>query len=64
MDPSEELERMAINATSDSQLDEDGLCADDIARWQHLFSYAYSEAKAKIENHRSDIARERVSEDL
>ena len=64
MDPSEELERMTINATSDSQLDEDGPCVDDIARWQHLFSYAYSEAKEKIENHRSDIARERVSEDL
>ncbi|KAL9128381.1 MAG: hypothetical protein Q9217_002935 [Psora testacea] len=64
MDPFEELERMAINATSDSQLDEDGPCADDITRWQRLFSYAYSEAKEKIEKHRSDLTRERVSEDL
>ena len=64
MDPFDELERMAINATSDSQLNEDGPCADDIARWQRLFSYGYSEAKEKIEKHRSDLARERVSEDL
>ena len=64
MDPFEELERMAINAASDGQLDEDGPCADSIARWQRLFSYAYSEAKEKIEKHRSDLARERVSEDL
>ncbi|KAL9101025.1 MAG: hypothetical protein Q9163_003667 [Psora crenata] len=64
MDPFEELERMAINATSGSQFDEDGPCADDIARWQRLFSYTYSEAKEKIEKHRSNLARGRVSEDL
>ena len=64
MDPFKELERMAINATSDSQLDEDGPCVDDIERWQHLFSYAYDEAKEKIEKHRSNLARERISEDL
>ena len=64
MDPFEELERMAVNATSDGQLDNDGPCADDIARWQRLFSYTYGEAREKIEKHRSDLARERVSEDL
>ncbi|KAI4159519.1 MAG: hypothetical protein LQ342_006520 [Letrouitia transgressa] len=64
MDPFEELERMAINATSDSQLDEDEPCAEDVSRWQRLFLYKYSEAKEKIEKHRSDLARERVSEDL
>ena len=64
MNSFEELERMAINTTSDSQLDEDEPCEEDIARWQRLFSYAYSEAKEKIEKHRSDLARERVSKDL
>lgn len=39
MDFVKELERMAINATSDMQLDEEGPCADDIVRWQCLFSY-------------------------
>lgn len=59
----EELQRTANNATSDSQFDEDGPCADDIARWKHLFSYTYDEVKEKIVNHRLNKARERVSKD-
>ncbi|KAL9614575.1 MAG: hypothetical protein Q9167_000944 [Letrouitia subvulpina] len=64
MDPFEELERMAVNATLDSQLGEDEPSRDDITRWQRLFSYEYGEAKEKIKKHRSDLARERISEDL
>lgn len=64
MDPFEELERMAVNATSDNQLEEGEPCAEDIARWQRLFSYTYGEAREKIEKHRSDLGRERMSKDL
>ena len=59
MDP-----RMAINATLNCQLGEDGPGADDIIRWRRLFSYTYSEVKEKIEKHKLVLIYERVFEDL
>ncbi|KAL2880087.1 hypothetical protein SGCOL_004471 [Colletotrichum sp. CLE4] len=35
---------------------------DDIKRWQSLFGYTYSGAAQKIQDHRSNVARVRVSD--
>ena len=61
MDLFEELENMAANVAEDleSQPDE-----EEIARWQQLFSYTYSEAHEQIMDQRNDYSRSQVSDDL
>ena len=58
MDLFEELEKLAGNASEST-----AATADEIARWQHLFSYNYDEAVDRIENHKSDFTRTRISDD-
>ena len=63
MDLFEELENMAINAADECGLelqpDE-----DEIARWQKLFVYTYSEAVEQITSQKNDYSRCKVSDDL
>lgn len=61
MDPFEELENMAANAAEEFESEPD---EDEIARWQHLFSYTYSEALEQIMNQRNDYSRCKVSDRL
>ena len=64
MDPFEELERMALNAIDDaSRGKEEEPSHDQIANWQRLFHYSYSDAIDRIQQHRSDLARMRVSDE-
>ena len=64
MDPFEELERMALNATEDSLTSTtEEPSPTEIARWQLLFQYSYSDAADRIKQHRSDLARTRVSDE-
>lgn len=63
MDLMSELDNMATNI-------EDGCdteyrpAEDEIARWQSLFSYSYSEAAEQIIRHKNDISRSRVPDEL
>lgn len=63
MDLFEELENMAANVPAEfgveSKPDE-----DEIARWQKIFGYTYSEALEQITNQRNDYSRCKVSDDL
>ena len=61
MDLFEELENMAANVAEDSESKPD---EEELARWQHLFSYTYSEALEQITNQRNDYSRCKVSDDL
>ena len=61
MDLSEELENMAANLAEELQSEPN---EEEIARWQHLFSYTYSEALEQIMNQRNDYSRCSVSDDL
>ena len=64
MDPFEELERMALNAIDDASMSkEEEPSHDQIANWQRLFHYSYSDAIDRIQQHRSDLARMRVSDE-
>lgn len=60
MDPLEELERMAQNATSmtDAEPDE-----EDVERWVNLFKYDYLEAYHLLKAQRSDVIREPISDE-
>ncbi|TAQ87655.1 hypothetical protein B7494_g4038 [Chlorociboria aeruginascens] len=59
MDAFDELERMARNAAEP----ESQASPSDIARWQHLFSYSYDQAKQLIEQQMDDYVRARVSDE-
>ena len=61
MDVFEELENMAANAAEELESEPD---EEEIARWQQLFSYTYSEALEQIMNQRNDYSRCKVSDDL
>ena len=61
MDLSEELENMAANVAEESKSEHN---EEEIARWQQLFSYTYSEALEQIMNQRNDYSRCKVSDDL
>lgn len=62
MDFLTELENMAINIGSDAAHDLQ-LSDSVITRWQQLFRYTRADAISRIENHRSDISRRRVSDE-
>lgn len=63
MDLFDELENMAANVSEelgvDSEPDE-----DEIARWQKLFAYTYSEALEQIRNQKNDHSKCKVSDIL
>ena len=61
MDFFEELENMAANVAEEFESEPD---EDEIARWQQLFLYTYSEALEQIMNQRNDYSRCKVSDDL
>ncbi|KAE8454430.1 hypothetical protein EG329_000052 [Mollisiaceae sp. DMI_Dod_QoI] len=60
MDPLEELERMAQNATTmtDAEPNE-----DDVERWVKLFKYDFLEAYTLLKAQRSDVTREPISDE-
>ncbi len=62
MEISEELESMAVNAADECDVDFEPSEAE-IARWQTLFAYHYSEAVVQIKKQRGDYSRYRVSND-
>lgn len=62
MDFLTELEDMAKNVGSNATQDLK-LSDSVITRWQKLFCYTRADAISRIENHRSDFSRERVSDE-
>jgi hypothetical protein len=61
MDPFAELERMALNAQPEANNEEPS--EEEVTRWQRLFHYSRSEATDLIQEHRSNISRQRVSDE-
>ncbi|TVY64208.1 Acylphosphatase [Lachnellula suecica] len=57
MDPFEELERMAQDASASNAAPPSD---EDILRWMHLFSYTRPEATALIAQHRADVTRNQI----
>ncbi|CZR66905.1 uncharacterized protein PAC_16806 [Phialocephala subalpina] len=62
MDLFEELEKMALNV-AEEPAETDAPSEETIHRWQTLFGYSYSDAVDKIEIHRSDISRKRITDE-
>jgi len=55
---------MANNIVDDSDAGLDLELSDSaITRWQRLFCYTYAEAISRIEQHRSNFSRERMSDE-
>ena len=64
MDESDELERMALNATAGSALKaEEEPSSVQIAIWQRLLQYSYYDAADTIKRQRNDLARTRISDE-
>ena len=63
MDIFDELEIMATNASEDFGVEFEP-DEDEIARWQILFAYTYSEALEQIRSQKNDYSRRKVSDDL
>ncbi|KAI9743512.1 MAG: hypothetical protein M1818_002825 [Claussenomyces sp. TS43310] len=64
MDFLDELERMAANAsTAESLAFEDEVSPAQMARWQRLFNYSAYEAAQVIQAQRSDVTRDRISDE-
>ena len=64
MDLLSELEIMANNIVGDSDAGSELELSDSvITRWQQLFYYTRAEAISRIEQHRSNFSRERVSDE-
>lgn len=65
MDPFEELEPMAENARLEDAGTVDGEpSVEQVARWQKLFHYCETRAIREIKQHRADVNKIRVSNDL
>ena len=64
MDLLQELENMVTNIEDEHDDPNDKPAGDEIAKWQHLFSYSYNEAIEHITNQRHDFSRCRVSDEL
>lgn len=62
MDLLSELENMACNIVDDVET-EPQIEQSDVTRWEHLFGNTPAEAIFRIEQHRNDFTRRRVSED-
>ena len=64
MDLLSELENMANNIVDDFDTGPELELSDSvITRWQQLFYYTRAEAVSRIEQHRSNFSRERVSDE-
>lgn len=65
MDAFQELVRMATNATTSNfaKAAQNGPSNETIQRWQRLFSYSYSEAVERINEHRSDLSRRQSTDE-
>lgn len=63
MDLFDELENMAANVSEELGVDSDPE-EDEIARWQSLFAYTYSEALEQIRNQKNDYSKCKVSDTL
>lgn len=64
MDLLSELENMANNIVDDFDTGPELELSDSvITRWQRLFYYTRAEAISRIEQHRSNFSRERVSDE-
>jgi len=62
MDLLSELENMASNVMDDSDAGPELELSDSkITRWQLLFCYTRAEAISRIERHRNNFSRERIS---
>ena len=62
MDLFEEVEAMAMNATINSSQDDE--CSEtEIATWQKLFGYSYTEADKHIQNQRNDLISTKLTDD-
>ncbi|KAI9706737.1 MAG: hypothetical protein M1820_004707 [Bogoriella megaspora] len=59
MDDFAELELMAANASTCIE----DVSAEDIHRWQILFTYTHAKAESAIQEYRENVARVRVSDD-
>ena len=59
MDSLLELENMVSNAAFSHEISE-----DDLERWQRLFNVSSAEAATAIANHRSNLSRQRISDEL
>lgn len=67
MEFSDELETMVINVADDTSFDRQiessaAISPETVERWQRLFGFTANEAIDRINNHRSNIARVRVSD--
>ena len=64
MDLLSELENMAKNVVDDFDPEPEVKLSDSvITQWQQLFCYTRSEAISRIEEHRSNYSRKRVSDE-
>ena len=64
MDLLSELEIMANNVVDDSDAGPELELSDSvITRWQQLFCYTRAEAISRIEQHRNNFSRERVTDE-
>lgn len=63
MDLFDELENMAANVSEELGADSEPN-EDEVARWQTLFAYTYSEALEQIRNQRNDYSKCKVSDTL
>ncbi|KAL9136085.1 MAG: hypothetical protein Q9175_002705 [Cornicularia normoerica] len=62
MDHFEELENMATNVADECGVEFEP-DEDEIARWQRIFAYSYSEALEQVTNQKNDYSRCKVSDD-
>lgn len=63
MDLFEKLEIMATNVADECGVEFES-DEDEIARWQKIFAYSYSEAVEQVTNQKNDYSRCKVSDDL
>ncbi|KAL8824673.1 MAG: hypothetical protein Q9191_004890 [Dirinaria sp. TL-2023a] len=64
MDPFEELERMAVKANDESASSDDEPSLEQVANWQRIFHYSRTQAISKFKEHRANIARPSIPDEL
>lgn len=63
MDIFDELENMALNATSYPNKEPEVPSKDTICRWEKLFGYSHADAVNAIEQHRGSLSRKRIGDE-
>lgn len=58
MNPLEELEKLALNAGGDEEPTE-----EQTRIWQRTFGYSRARAKTKIEEHKADVSRTKITDE-